>query len=564
MKRVVSLLCFNYAASVYAAGGEGSRPRGVGPEFAKFYKDAVTFSCITNPSVNIPIGRVNDDYCDCPDGSDEPGTSACAHLSPLSPHTPVDQSHTGHNISLALPGFYCKNKGHTPTYVPFTSVNDGICDYELCCDGSEEWDHVGGVKCEDRCQQIGKEFRKLDEARQKSLGNAGRKRKELVAEAGRLRKEVEDRLQTLGTEIEGSELKVKQLEGELVEVERREKGKVVRSAVQKVGKMGALVGLAKQRTQELRETLERVRQERDSSRSRLEELEGVLSTFKEEYNPNFNDEGVKRAVRAWEDYAARDKEPEPDAAHDRDLNVITQSDKENGIDWEEYEGEEDSDTDVLYAFENYLPASVRGWVDQKLRDLRVTLIDSGILADTGSSSGESKAVADAQQRLNSARNDLDNSRKSLTEHKEGLDKDFGPDDIFRALKGQCISTDSGEYTYEFCFMDKTTQKPKKGGGHTNMGNFVRIERMMVDEDLPPNGKGLGTGERIAMKHENGQHCWNGPNRATTVILGCAEEGEIWKIMEEEKCVYRMEVGTPAVCEALGQAVPKKADGRDEL
>ena len=296
--------------------------------------------------MKLPISRLNDDYCDCPDGSDEPGTSACAHLSPYSPHTPADGARTESNASGALPGFYCKNKGHIPSYVPFTNVNDGICDYELCCDGSEEWDHVGGVKCEDRCQQIGKEYKKLDEARQKSLGNAGRKRKELVAEAGRLRKEVEDRLQSLGTEIEGGELKVKQLESELAEIERKEKGKVVKGAVQKVGKMGVLVGLAKQRTDELTETLERVRQERDSSRSRLQEVESILSTFKEEYNPNFNDEGVKRAVRAWEDYAARDKGPEPDAAHDRDLDAIVKSDKDNGLDWDEYEGGEESDTDV--------------------------------------------------------------------------------------------------------------------------------------------------------------------------------------------------------------------------
>ena len=172
-------------------------------------------------------------------------------------------------------------------------------------------------------------------------------------------------------------------------------------------------------------------------------------------------------------------------------------------------------------------------------------------------------MSDARSRVDSARKDLENQRKSLTEHKEDLENNFGPDDVFRALKGQCVSTDSGEYTYEVCFLEKTTQKPKKGGGHTNMGNFVRIETMYVDEDLPPDGKGLGTGERIAMKHENGQHCWNGPNRSTTVILACAEEAEIWKIMEEEKCVYRMEVGTPAVCEALGQSAAK-ASARDEL
>lgn len=295
---------------------------------------------------------MNDDYCDCPDGSDEPGTSACAHLSPYSPQTPADTIPNTANTTIALPGFYCKNKGHIASYVPFTSVNDGVCDYDLCCDGSEEWDHVGGVKCEDRCNQIGKEWRKQDDARQKSLTTAGIKRKGLVAEAKRIRKQVEDRLKSLGTEIQGKEALVKQLEQEFQAVEKREKGKIVKGAAgAKAGKLGILVGLARQRMDELRESLLRVRGERDSSRSRLQELEAILSTFKEEYNPNFNDEGVKRAVRAWEDYAARDKGPEPEAARDRDLDEITKTDQENGLNWEEYEGgEEESDTDVCESF----------------------------------------------------------------------------------------------------------------------------------------------------------------------------------------------------------------------
>lgn len=218
----------------------------------------------------------------------------------------------------------------------------------------------------------------------------------------------------------------------------------------------------------------------------------------------------------------------------------------------------------MYGFENYLPPSLRSWLDTKLRDLRVSLIDAGILADTSSSDSESKAVSDARNRLNTAERDLENKRNDLKKHQAELTDDFGPDDVFRALQGTCISTDSGEYTYELCFLDRTTQKPKKGGGHTNMGKFTRFEKIVVDDQLPANGKGLGSGERIAMKHENGQHCWNGPNRSSTVILACAEENEIWKIMEEEKCVYRLEVGTPAVCEVLNGGGKKGGEVKDEL
>ena len=191
------------------------------------------------------------------------------------------------------------------------------------------------------------------------------------------------------------------------------------------------------------------------------------------------------------------------------------------------------------------------------------MIENGILADPHTDSPESKLVTDAREQLSSAQRELDNDRSELTKHEEDLTKDFGPDSIFRALKGTCVSQDSGEYTYEHCFLDKTTQKSKKGGGHTGMGNFVRIEKVTVDDDLPADGKGLGSGERYALKYENGQHCWNGPNRSTLVVLACAEKDEIWKIVEEEKCVYRMEAGTPAVC-GVKEGQQRGAPAHNEL
>ena len=317
---------------------------------AKYYKNSESFTCISAPSIHLSISRLNDDFCDCPDGSDEPGTSACAHLSPLSPaslgSTPSDDIDT----TIALPGFYCKNKGHQPSYVPFTAVNDGVCDYEVCCDGTDEWAKVGGVKCEDRCKEIGKEWRKQDEQRQKSLSNAAKRRKEIVADAQRLRKEVEDRIQSLRTEIQGGEIKVKALELDLAEAERQERSKVVKSP-KGLSKIGLLAQLAKDRIEELRESLVEVRSQRDTSTARIAELEGILSTFKEEYNPNFNDEGVKRAVRGWEDYAARDKPAISDDAHDRDLDEIAKPDGETGaINWSEWEETEESDVDIREYF----------------------------------------------------------------------------------------------------------------------------------------------------------------------------------------------------------------------
>ena len=225
-------------------------------------------------------------------------------------------------------------------------MNDGVCDYEFCCDGSDEWAKVGGKACGDKCKEIGKEWRKHDERRQKAVGNAAKKRKELVAEAARLRKEIEGRIQSLGTQIEGSVITVKNLEAALAEVEKKEKGRVVKSSGSG-SRLSVLAGLAKDRIEELRGALLDLWAQRDAARERIAELEAILSTFKEEYNPNFNDEGVKRAVRSWEDYAARQKPAEDDAGRDRDLDEITKPDAESGvIQWSEWEDPDESDADV--------------------------------------------------------------------------------------------------------------------------------------------------------------------------------------------------------------------------
>jgi protein kinase C substrate 80K-H len=207
---------------------------------------------------------------------------------------------------------------------------------------------------------------------------------------------------------------------------------------------------------------------------------------------------------------------------------------------------------------------VRAWLHQKLTDFRVLLVENGILADNANSGSESKVVTDARSAYQAVADDLSAKQASLGDQQRDLAKDYGEADIFRALKGVCVSKDSGEYTYELCWLDKTTQKSKKGGGNTGMGNFVRFDTMVVDEEVSAEGKGLGSGERLALMYENGQHCWNGPNRQTTVVLACAEKDEIWKVWEQEKCMYRMDVGTPAVCQRTEGKGEKKSKSKDEL
>ncbi|KAI0469147.1 glucosidase II beta subunit-like protein-domain-containing protein [Xylaria cf. heliscus] len=529
-----------------------SLPRGVGPEFAKFYEIKDTFACIAHPSIVISASRVNDNTCDCPDGSDEPGTAACALLDSSSPVQPLPASLSGTtNTTNALPGFWCANKGHIGAYIPFLFVNDGVCDYDLCCDGTEEYGKVGGVKCVNKCAEIGKEWRRVEKERQDNFERADKKRRTMVKEAKELRRQVEARVVKIEGEIKELEKKEAELKAKFEEVERSERGKVVRN--EGSGKLGVLAGLAKARVQELREALADVVGKRRQLQDKVAELEGILSAFKEEYNPNFNDEGVKKAVRAWEDYAAKKTEEASEELSESDLEEIMKEDSESsGVNWDEFQEEAATDTDILYSFEAYLPGPLRDFLHGKINNLRVWLIENGMLADTVSKEGESQLVKAAREAQEAATRDVQSKRTKLDEEKRDLAKDYGADDIFRILNGKCISVEAGEYEYELCWMTQTTQKSKKGGSRTNMGNFQTISFSDSDEDERHDGKSLGRGKRMVLEYTNGQHCWNGPSRRTDVWLACAETEELWRVSEQEKCVYKMEVGTPAVCEALDQ------------
>lgn len=137
------------------------------------------FTC-KDGSKTISIGQVNDDYCDCPDGSDEPGTSACSN---------------GH--------FFCKNEGSFGKTVPSSRVNDGICD---CCDGSDEYD--GFSTCANTCAEehakwlIDNQFRIQGFAKGTEILRSWiQTSKERMAEAESSKTALEEKIAHLETEI---------------------------------------------------------------------------------------------------------------------------------------------------------------------------------------------------------------------------------------------------------------------------------------------------------------------------------------------------------------------------
>lgn len=182
------------------------------------------------------------------------------------------------------------------------------------------------------------------------------KRKELAAQASLLRLEVESKIAALENDIKDAQARVEvlQVKLEAVRAEERLKSKNEKKVKSKAAE---LAGEAKQRIESLRQALIDAQRQRDESRAQAAEAELILSNLKQEYNPNFNDEGVKRAVRSYEDYAAKyTTETTMDFDRENEISEIAKADDaEHGIDFEKWENEEEATPRTGLGKEFYRP-----------------------------------------------------------------------------------------------------------------------------------------------------------------------------------------------------------------
>jgi len=523
-----------------AGTGWSIRPRGVRPELASLYNPAADFVCLDG-SATIPFIQVNDDYCDCDDGSDEPGTSAC----------PEGR-------------FYCENKGHNPLVLPSSRVNDGICD---CCDGSDEWD--SDSQCQDTCMELGRAAREealaqakvalqgfsikqgmiregklmQDERVTQVADKEGKKRElENMKEAKRMEKEEAEKPEKEALEFyrqlqEEENSKKAEAENEVKDNEAEELFNVLdtnQDGVVDVAELQVRPGLDTNKDGAVSE---------DEARFFLSGNDNFdLDTFKQIgfvlVKPYLDLEGVTDAPAEDEELVAPPTEeftpppPENPEVYDpwrknQAAEEVVDDGSEDSDDYDEEDKEEDEDYDIDSA-----PQDEAEKPEEKIEDK----YDERTRELIAAADAARKNYEDVDRQLR----DLEREMKDI---KDVMEKDFGPENEFAVLSGQCFEYTDNEYVYSMCPYDKCTQRSKNGGSDTRLGGW---------------GEWKGA-ENIytTMKFTGGQQCWNGPSRSATIHLHCGTENTVTAVSEPNRCEYEMHFTTPAACS-------KPAPPHDEL
>ncbi|KAJ3214594.1 hypothetical protein HDU67_001459 [Dinochytrium kinnereticum] len=511
---------------------------GVNPERKHLYtfSDASSkFTCLDG-SKTVLAKAVNDDYCDCADGSDEPGTSAC-------------QNGT----------FYCLNEGHVPSTILSSRVNDGICDPE-CCDGSDEYG--SGAKCPNVCKKIGSEFKKAEQQRKKILKEGLRIKNENVAFAAKSRadrrREIDDlTLQIANVTAKIEELKVIKADAEVFETQ-------INAAKAKK--------LAQDNLKLLPDKINKCRESKTKLRMDIETLNGRVSQLRNalDHLTSLKDAEEGAAFQALlrdkpilkETYDMYDQYKQDHGTEDNPVAIDYEYEENDDVPVMEDDATasssnaddvvfEDPCTDPTQSLTECITSSFHGVVKHFYLSLtapvkwagwrRAYRSFIGIFSTLAPSEEASMLRSDppkARATLSEAEGSKGQLQGKLDELKRKEEMDYGIAGEWEKAVGKCITFDTAEYVYEICFHDRASQKSKNGGS-TDMGRFSRFG--------PRSGSIDGPNKYLYMVFENGAHCWNGPARSVELELECGTEHKILAVTEPSKCEYAMKLKTPNAC-----------------
>ncbi|ORX59878.1 hypothetical protein BCR36DRAFT_341933 [Piromyces finnis] len=558
---------------------------GIPDEKLQFYQpnEQNVFKCLDG-SKTISYDSINDDYCDCPDGSDEPGTSACLNSM-----------------------FYCKNKGHVPAYIPSSRVNDGTCDPE-CCDGSDEYS--SDIQCPNICEKVSYEQNKEEIERKKVLKEGLAKKAKYLEDAANMIKKENEKKEKLELEINNLNVKIERLkeiqtiaenvDKRVQEIKEKEVNKIIIEKCPNVLKecnseyndINSELNINSKKVEKYEDGFQNIS-------NLLDDIQNILTSDNNESKLN----EVISSIRNIQDEIQNLQNEENEVDDEIIENVEDNNDEEDGtinnekdkfplnldVDMNKFKKEfelspcEDSSKNILICVGSGIKSlfigmkenlnndtkNLLGWKGWRRLKNPLNLTIKNIVnkvkklnkiskdfrrSENGDDSRDfefdinfeelKNNYLEVKSLIKSAQSSYDKKEKELNKIKEKTDIDFGPQNVFKTLYNKCYDVEASGYIYTLCLFKDAKQKPKDGNSSTNLGTWNGFDSPTV------------------MKFSNGEKCWNGPQRSAKVILKCSDKNELSNVSEPSKCEYEMIFYTPAVCLEIDEK--SGSNKKDEL
>lgn len=427
--------------------------RGISSSYKRFYREKKSFLCIDGSKM-IPFEQVNDDYCDCQDGSDEPGTSACPRGR-----------------------FYCTNLGFRPHYIPSSRVNDGICD---CCDASDEYNSP--ARCQNSCWNLGQRERAFVEGQMRALDEGLRLKQQLIEEGVLLWREKQAQLRELQQVAEDLQIKLDEHRRKKHEAERLKEQTLKALQTSDSGHApynSSAVGL-----------FNLLDSNKDGSIS-VEEIQSQVAFIQDERRVLTVDEAMTLLG----------------GGHRMDLST----------------------------FRNTLWDILTSGDSVKIKDAHVAGA-GGLVGEDPHLKAADRAAEWEATNLKEAEESYERVSAEISELQKKLAIDYGTDWEFLFLNSQCYQLQVYEYTYTLCPFNQVTQKSSTG----------------TEVSLGVWGMWSGSAKNPYSQqvYENGEPCWQGGSRSTTVTLTCGTETGLRSAKEPSKCQYIMDFQTPVACQPV--------------
>ena len=474
------------------------------------------FTC-DGGSRTIDDSHVDDEYCDCEDGTDEAKTGAC-------------------------PGtrFHCPCAPHQPREVFASRVNDGVCD---CCDGSDEWKAVG-VRCPNTCVDLAKAD--LAVTSKASLTRAQRELRGQKAAADR-KAQREAALAALGSR--SGELDARRTAKAAAE-EAEAAARTDRESRLAAGEVEAALRLT------------------DLSDELLPVALARLAIAKH----------VSSADALHEKLSATSVSDDMDDVDSADLIEVAMEAKEASQAWHEEGGDDDekraqapeacAEAAGMCGFEaellkllplasmprDELQRTLREFAEETDQMPALTKATAALLRGSPGSAVDEAALAAALQLLEPFQFEAaDQARAALTELEASLaadnatlvrlepflalEGDFGEQQEWYALHSHCFTTHSGGFEYRFCPFDTISQGGRSLGSYRGWEQPAEDERALWES---PN-----TYKRV-MAFDGGEPCDGTPRRAR-ILFDCGEVDKLLSVTEPKTCVYEARFSTPSAC-----------------